>query len=109
MFSWFNILSTPTITMRSFSSPSQLNFLFQYPSPEWDTVTDEAKVLFENFLLVNFCSNIDYFQNFSTSQRMITLLILKPQGLLKRNQYVGSTSSNVVGCNMLALFEHYVG
>ena len=53
MFSWFNILSTQT-TIKSFSLPNQFNFLFQYPSPEWDTVTDEAKVLFENFLLCEF-------------------------------------------------------
>ena len=29
--------------------------------------------------------------------------------LFKRSQHVGLTSSNIVGCNMLASFEHYVG
>ena len=31
------------------------------------------------------------------------------KGLFKRSQHVGPTSSNIVGCDMLASFEHYVG
>ena len=31
------------------------------------------------------------------------------KGLFKRSQHVGPTSPNIVGCNMLASFEHNVG
>ena len=31
------------------------------------------------------------------------------KGLFKRSQHIGPTSSNIVGCNLLASFEHYVG
>ena len=33
----------------------------------------------------------------------------KVKGLFKRSQHVGPTSPNIVGCNMLASFEHHVG
>ena len=40
----------------------------------------------------------------------VVLALMKPtKGLFKRSQHVGPTSPNMVGCNMLASFEHYVG
>ncbi len=39
----------------------------------------------------------------------LTMFTRPHKVLFKRSQHVGPTSSNVVGCNMLASFEHYVG